>query len=211
MADTWYVRKSGTVIGPFTSMQLRQMAVEGRIDEHTPVGKDRAGPFASAGKVKGLIPHHGVPADPGDTDKRLDSLPPGAYLDEVDRESITAKIPSAEHPAAFAAADHPLLALWTLAISAGMVTAMVIYGLAWKFSGPVWAYGAALVPLAVTLFLVGGYPYLSHRTRLNRTAVLVNGVFLALTLVAGAGSIYQMWTLESRFNSVPRERFQMPQ
>jgi hypothetical protein len=57
---TWFVRGGGKVYGPLDSARLKQLVIDGKIDESTEVAQAAAGPWYPAGSVKGLFPQSAI-------------------------------------------------------------------------------------------------------------------------------------------------------
>ena len=197
MSVDWFFKRDNTTHGPFTPQQIKKLVVSGEIVDDTPIARVKGGPFNPAHKYKGLLDKPimanvaSVPAD--------DTVETG--VDLVDQSLMVVKhrnqIPELN--------DHPLLALWSLAIASGLLVASLLYAIAWKFAAPVWTYGTALVPVSVTLLIISWYAWRSSQTRFNKVSLVVNICFAALTVVAGLGSIYDMWSFESRMKSGMRQ------
>jgi hypothetical protein len=64
MASQWFVRGGGKVYGPLDDARLRRLVQEGKINESTEVSKEAAGPWYSAGKVRGLFHSPAAPVSP---------------------------------------------------------------------------------------------------------------------------------------------------
>lgn len=67
MATSWFVRGGGKVYGPLDAARLKQLVAERKINESTEVAQNHAGPWAPAGRVRGLFdqaPPHAVPPAP---------------------------------------------------------------------------------------------------------------------------------------------------
>jgi len=64
MTQPWFVRGDGKVWGPIDSKKLKQLVVDGRIDESTDVSQTFAGPWVPAGSVRGLFPPKPPPEPP---------------------------------------------------------------------------------------------------------------------------------------------------
>ena len=59
---TFYVRHGGKVAGPFTAVQLKSLASQGKINASTAVAKTKEGPWHRAGSVRGLFQAMDTPA-----------------------------------------------------------------------------------------------------------------------------------------------------
>lgn len=55
MGAVWFVRGGGKVYGPLDSARLKQLVVDGKIDQRTEVAQSADGPWHPAGNVKGLF------------------------------------------------------------------------------------------------------------------------------------------------------------
>ena len=196
MPPTWFLKDEGKVFGPFTPIQMKHMVTEGRIKEDTPVAREKSGPFVQASKYKGLIDPKPILAVAVARNAEPTDTPHDAFeeLTEVNAPLSSLRVSRK----ADSENSHPMLALWSMAISSGLILASLLYAIAWKFSSPVWAYGTALVPVSIMLLIVSGYAYRTSKTRLNYYSFGVNIAFTFLTIVASAGSIYNMWSVESR-------------
>jgi hypothetical protein len=62
MAASWFVRGGGKVYGPLDAAKLKQLAVEGKINDATEVAQNFSGPWYPASKVKGLFSVAGLVA-----------------------------------------------------------------------------------------------------------------------------------------------------
>jgi len=54
MADSFFIIQNEKVVGPISSLQLREMAINGKISPSTQVSKSAKGPWVLAQKIKGL-------------------------------------------------------------------------------------------------------------------------------------------------------------
>ena len=55
MASSWYIEKQGRQLGPFTSVQLKQLVVSGQLKPNDSVRRADQPRIVAAGKVKGLF------------------------------------------------------------------------------------------------------------------------------------------------------------
>lgn len=88
MANPWYVKLGGKIVGPLTGGQLKRLAVDGKLKPTDLVGGQEDGPFTSAGRVKGLFPS---PAENVATPPALAAPPAGPRGAGDGRRSSTAR------------------------------------------------------------------------------------------------------------------------
>ena len=197
MATLWYIKNGNQRMGPLRAGQIKQMVADGKIVADTQLSKGKDGPFMLAGTLKGLFSN----ASDGDTQVEY-SVKNGNEAVTESQQTLKV-IPRIKHLMLSPHGEgtqnkHPLLALWSLAVSSGLLVAALLYAVAWKFAAPVWAYGTALVPIAIMLLIVSWYAYRASPTRFNGVSLLVNMAFSAMTIIAGLGSIYDMWRVDAQ-------------
>jgi hypothetical protein len=124
---------------------------------------------------------------------------------EVESES-TRENPRLENPPYSVVPPHPMLSLFSLAIASGLLFSSIMYAMTWKFAAPIWVYGSFLIPVSVTLLVLSYYAFSKSRNdRLSVLSLIIAVAFCAMTLVAGIGTIYDVWTAEQRAKNMIRD------
>jgi hypothetical protein len=100
MASNWYFQSLGNVIGPISSVELRQRAAQGQIDANTMVAKDVPDRWVRADRVTGLIgppgPHDGARRQAPADDSAADLSSPAPMLSGINISPPPVRKPDAK-------------------------------------------------------------------------------------------------------------------
>ena len=88
----WFVRKGDKTHGPFTSVQLRQLAEGSKISTTTDVRRSNGGQWVPAQKVKGLFTTTAAPSKP-----KPNPIPPPVVVQQTPSSQPSPPVPAVAH------------------------------------------------------------------------------------------------------------------
>ena len=100
MASSWFVRGGGKVYGPLDSAKLKQLVVEGKINESTEIAQSQAGPWLPASRVRGLFDAPAYTPPPAPQQQRQEYSPPSPLPSVADDRPVAPIVNVARRPIA---------------------------------------------------------------------------------------------------------------